>query len=83
MPTIAAAGLLATYDLYKGANTRLTADAVLGGGFAFIAAWITIALMMRWLRHTSYMPFVVYRVVLGLLLLMLIYAFGWVPNGGT
>ncbi|EHK52670.1 undecaprenyl-diphosphate phosphatase [Allomesorhizobium alhagi] len=82
MPTIAAAGLLATYDLYKQGNTRLTADAVLGGGLAFIAAWIAVALMMRWLRHANYTPFVVYRIALGLLLLALVYGTGWSPNDG-
>ena len=81
IPTIAAAGLLASWDIYKGGDTRLTADAVLGGGLAFLAAWAAIALMMRWLRHASYTPFVIYRIALGLLLLVLIYGFGWVPNG--
>jgi undecaprenyl-diphosphatase len=83
MPTIAAAGLLVTYDLYKVGDTRLTSDAVVGGAFAFIAAWVAIALMMRWLRHASYTPFVIYRIALGLLLLALIYGFGWVPGGQT
>lgn len=80
MPTITAAGLLATYDLYKAGNTRLTADAVLGGALAFVAAWIAIALMMRWLRRANYTPFVIYRLVLGLLLLALIYGAGWSPT---
>lgn len=79
IPTIAAAGLLITYGLYRGGDARLTADAMLGGAVAFLVAWAAIALMMRWLRHASYTPFVVYRVVLGLLLLVLIYGFGWSP----
>jgi len=82
MPAITAAGLLAAYDLYKQGNTRLTADAVLGGGVAFVAAWIAVALMMRWLRHANYTPFVVYRIALGLLLLALVYGPGWGANGG-
>jgi undecaprenyl-diphosphatase len=82
IPTIAAAGLLTSWDLYRGGDTRLTADAVLGGALAFVAAWAAIALMVRWLRHASYTPFVIYRIALGLLLLVLIYGFGWVPNGG-
>lgn len=80
LPTIAAAGLLITYDLYRGGDTRLTGHAVLGGVLAFAAAWGAIALMMRWLKRASYMPFVVYRIVLAILLLVLIYAFGWAPS---
>jgi undecaprenyl-diphosphatase len=80
LPTIAGAGLLATVDLYRAGDARLTGEALLGGFFAFIAAWIAVALLMKWLRHFSYTPFVVYRVALGLLLLVLIYGFGWVPG---
>lgn len=80
MPTIAAAGLLASYDLYKGGNAHLTADAVVGGALAFVCAWAAIALMMSWLRHATYTPFIVYRIALGLLLLALIYGFGWSPT---
>lgn len=76
MPTIAAAGLLASYDLYSQGDTRLTADAVVGGLLAFVAAWIAVALMMRWLRHATYTPFVIYRIALGLLLLVLVYGVG-------
>jgi undecaprenyl-diphosphatase len=80
LPTIAGAGLLATIDLYRAGDARLTGEALLGGFFAFVAAWIAVALLMKWLRHFSYTPFVVYRVALGLLLLVLIYGFGWVPG---
>jgi undecaprenyl-diphosphatase len=73
MPTIAAAGLPASYDLYTRGDSRLTADAVVGGFLAFAGAWIAVALMMRWLRHATYTPFVIYRVALGLLLLVLVY----------
>ena len=79
MPTIAAAGSLASVDLYRGGG-RLTADAVIGGAFAAVFAWIAIALLMRWLERATYTPFVVYRVALGLFLLVLIYGFGWAPD---
>ncbi|MFI8415843.1 undecaprenyl-diphosphate phosphatase [Serratia sp. NPDC078593] len=73
LPTILGAGLMATYDLYQSGDARLTADAILGGGFAFLAAWAAVVLMMRWLNRASYLPFVIYRIALGLLLLGLIY----------
>lgn len=80
LPTIAGAGLLATLDLYRAGDARLTGEALIGGFFAFVAAWIAVALLMRWLRHNSYTPFVAYRLVLGVLLLVLIYVFGWSPS---
>lgn len=73
MPAVAAAGILASYELYDQGDTRMTADALIGGGLAFIAAWAAIALMMRWLRDASYTPFVIYRILLGLVLLALVY----------
>ena len=79
LPTITAAGMLGAYDLYKAGDAHLTSDAVVGGVLAFISAFIAIWWMMRWLRHASYMPFIVYRLILGVLLLVLIYGFGWTP----
>lgn len=80
IPTIAAAGLLAGFDLYQAGDAQVTADAALGGGMAFVFAFIAVALMMRWLRHATYTPFVVYRIALGLLLLGLVYGVGWSPT---
>ncbi|WP_196257920.1 undecaprenyl-diphosphate phosphatase [Pelagibacterium limicola] len=74
IPTILGAGLLAGYDLYKGGNAELTGTAVFGGVLAFFTAWATIALLMGWLKRQTYTPFVVYRVVLGVLLLGLVYS---------
>ena len=79
VPTIAAAGLLTGFDLYEAGDAHLTVDALIGGALAFVSALVAIALMIRWLRHASYMPFIVYRVALGILLLALIYGFGWSP----
>lgn len=74
VPTILGAGVLAGYDLHKGGNAELTSEAVFGGILAFIAALASIAILMKWLERQSYTPFVIYRVVLGLFLLGLIYA---------
>ncbi len=77
LPTVSAAGLLATYELYEQGNPHVTTDALIGGGLAFVSAWLAIAVLMSWLRRASYTPFVIYRVVLGLLLLALVYGAGW------
>ena len=48
-------------DLYRAGDARLTGEALIGGLFAFVAAWITVALLMKWLQRYSYTPFVFYR----------------------
>jgi len=73
IPAIAGAGVLKGWDLYQAGNAQLTADAILGAGLSFVAALIAIALMMAWLRRASYTIFGVYRVVLGVFLLLIAY----------
>jgi len=74
IPTILGAGVLAGLDVYRSGDLRLGLDALIAAGFAFAAAWLAIALLMRWLRHAGFTPFVVYRLVLGAGLLWLIHA---------
>ena len=70
IPTIAAAGLLATLDLVKSGDATLQADAIWAAVLAFVAALLTIWGLMKWLRTSSFTPFVIYRLVLGAVLLM-------------
>lgn len=72
IPAVVGAGLLVGVDLYRSGDAALTHDAVLAGGLAFATALVAIAALMRWLRHAGFGPFVVYRVILGLVIL------GWV-----
>ncbi|MCB9960087.1 MAG: undecaprenyl-diphosphate phosphatase [Rhodospirillaceae bacterium] len=74
IPTILGAGVLATKDLVEAGDASLGLDAVLGAVLSFVFALIAIAAMMAWLRRASFTPFVVYRVLLGLGLLIWIYA---------
>ena len=46
----------------------------IAAALSFVAALVAIALMMRWLVHASFAPFVVYRVVLGAGLLYWVYS---------
>ncbi|MCD7060292.1 undecaprenyl-diphosphate phosphatase [Pelagibacterium xiamenense] len=73
IPTILGAGVLAGYDLYKAGNAEVTGNAIFGGILAFFAALAAIALLMRWLKSQNYTPFVIYRLVLGVVLLALVY----------
>lgn len=74
IPTILGAGVLAGYDMVKSGNSQLTTDALFGGLLSFVFALAAIAVLMNWLKRQTYTPFVIYRVVLGLLLLGLVYA---------
>lgn len=73
IPTILGAGVLAGYDMIKSGNSDLTGDALLGGALAFVFALLAITVLMNWLKSQTYTPFVIYRVVLGGLLLALVY----------
>lgn len=73
IPTIAGAGVLAGRDLMQSGDSVLTTDALLAGGLSCLVALAAIHGMMTWLKRASFMPFVVYRVGLGVVLLVLAY----------
>lgn len=68
MPAVAGAGVLIVPDLLD-ADGALLQDAFIAGGLTFIAALLTMAFLMRFLRKASMLIFVVYRVAMGLALL--------------
>ena len=72
IPTILAAGVLLGAELYQSDDFELQRGAVTAAGLSFVVALITIWLLMSWLKRASFTPFVIYRVILGVLLL------GWV-----
>ena len=67
IPTIFASGVL------LGAEVVVTADAAAARDAA-IAALIALTLMMRLLRTVSFTPYVIYRVILGVILLWIAYS---------
>jgi undecaprenyl-diphosphatase len=73
IPAILGAGTLGGLKLYKSGDVSLGLDAAVAAGIAFVAALISINLMMSWLRRAGFMPFVVYRLILGFALLAWIY----------
>lgn len=74
IPAILGAATLAGLDLYSAGNIALGYDSALAAALAFVTALIAISAMMRWLLRASYMPFVVYRILLGGVLLYWVYA---------
>lgn len=67
IPTTAAAGLLGTFEIWRGGEgfDASLGDAVIATLFAFAAAYLAIAWLMRFLQQFSFMPFVIYRLLLG------------------
>lgn len=70
---ISGAGFLTSLDLISTESVTLGFDVLSAVILSFIAGYIAISLMMKWLSKASFMPFVIYRVVLGVFLLGLIY----------
>jgi len=73
IPIILAAGGYQSLEVVQSGQMALGLDALLAAALAFAAALLAVALMMRWLRHASYTPFVVYRLLLGAGLLYWLY----------
>jgi len=74
IPTILGAATLAGLEIYKSGSATLRLDAVLAAGLSFVTALLAISLMMRWLMHATFTPFVIYRILLGLGLLYWVYS---------
>lgn len=71
---ISGAGAIGGLQLLDENNLALSFDVLLAALLAFIAGYIAIVLMMKWLERASFVPFAIYRIVLGLALLAFIYA---------
>lgn len=81
IPVIMGAGLLAGLDLHKAGNMELNREVLLAIGFSFITALITIAVLMSWLKRASFTPFAIYRIILGIALLIWVYGYDTAPLG--
>jgi undecaprenyl-diphosphatase len=70
IPAILGAGTLAGLDLYQSGDLRLGLDAVIAAAISFAVAFLAITLMVSWLRRAGFLPFVIYRLVVGAALLI-------------
>jgi len=73
IPTIMGAGFLGGVDLYQSGSYVLGQAALWSLLLSFIAAYIAISVMMRWLSKSGFLPFVIYRLLLGLGLVIYLY----------
>jgi undecaprenyl-diphosphatase len=74
IPTILASGTLLGLDVAKQADIAMMRDMGLAAIFSFGAALLALALMMRLLKSISFTPYVIYRVLLGVVLLVIAYS---------
>ena len=74
IPTILGAGVLGAFELHQRGDVALDRDVLISVALAFVTGLLAIAVMMRWLRHARFTPFVIYRIVLGAGLLYWLYA---------
>ena len=73
IPVIIESGALLAGETVYEANFGMMRDSAIAAGFAFVSALLALSLMMRLLRSVSFTPYVIYRVLLGLILLGIAY----------
>ncbi|WP_147112050.1 undecaprenyl-diphosphate phosphatase [Tateyamaria sp. syn59] len=74
IPVILASGAVLSVDVIGQANWAVMRDATIAAAFAFLAALGALVLMMRLLKSVSFTPYVIYRVILGIGLLIWAYS---------
>jgi len=73
IPTIMASGILIGADVYGNISAEQIKYLAIGAGLSFIAALLALGLMMKLLGSVNYTPYVIYRVILGIILLTISY----------
>jgi len=73
IPTIFASGFLLGAESVITANMAVLRDGAIAALFAFLSALIALSVMMKLLNRLSFTPYVIYRVMLGLILLAIAY----------
>lgn len=73
IPTIAASGVLLGAEVAVTADAQAARDGAIAALLAFLAALAALSLMMRLLRAVSFTPYVIYRSILGVVLLVIAY----------
>lgn len=70
IPLILAAGSLKSVELMQAGTATQWNEILLGVAFSFVAAWLCIKLFLAALDKIGMMPFVIYRLLLGVALLI-------------
>tara|TARA_B110000438_G_scaffold240343_1_gene239000 strand:- start:805 stop:1581 length:777 start_codon:yes stop_codon:yes gene_type:complete len=73
VPALSAASILGIYNIYKVGSVELNFLAIIAVIFSFIFSYITIALFLNFIKKFSLKIFVIYRILLSLFLLAIVY----------
>ena len=73
IPTLGAASLLGIYNIYKEGNAELNFLAIIAVIFSFIFSYFTIALFLNFIKKFSLNIFIIYRILLSLFILAVVY----------
>jgi undecaprenyl-diphosphatase len=70
IPVIVIAGAVTLFEIYRGGNLSEIREALSGIGYSFVFSILSIYVLMIWLKRWSFLPFVLYRIALGTILLL-------------
>jgi len=73
IPTLSAASILGMYNIYKEGSAELNFLAIIAVIFSFIFSYVTIALFFNFIKKFSLNIFIIYRIILSLLILGIVY----------
>jgi len=73
IPTLAAASIMGIYNIYREGSAELNFLAIVAVIFSFIFSYITIALFFNFIKKFSLNIFIVYRIILSLFILAIVY----------
>ncbi len=73
IPALSAASMLGIYNVYKEGSVELNFLAIIAVIFSFIFSYITIAIFLNFIKKFSLKIFVIYRIILALFLLSIVY----------
>ena len=73
IPTLSAASLLGIYNIYKEGSAELNFLAIIAVIFSFIFSYFTIVLFLNFIKKFSLNVFVIYRIILSLFILAVVY----------
>ncbi|NBD30803.1 MAG: undecaprenyl-diphosphatase, partial [Alphaproteobacteria bacterium] len=74
IPVILASGVLLGAEVALTANAQAARDGAIAALLSFVAALAALSIMMRLLKSVSFTPYVIYRVILGIVLLVIAYS---------
>ena len=73
IPALLAASVLGIYNIYKVGSPELNFLAIIAVIFSFIFSYLTIAIFLNFIKKFTLTIFVIYRIVLSLLILSIVY----------